>query len=53
LKKRSKKLFAPALANQIDDMIKDAVSERPLARLPTGEGETHCVETLTWLDIYT
>ncbi|MDB5481718.1 MAG: DksA/TraR family C4-type zinc finger protein [Caulobacteraceae bacterium] len=32
-----------AVQDQIDDTIVDGVS-RARARLPTGEGETHCVE---------
>jgi phage/conjugal plasmid C-4 type zinc finger TraR family protein len=32
-----------AVQDQIDDTIKDAVTSAR-ARMPTGEGETHCVE---------
>jgi phage/conjugal plasmid C-4 type zinc finger TraR family protein len=32
-----------AVQDQIDDTVRDGVM-RARARLPTGEGETHCVE---------
>jgi hypothetical protein len=35
-----------AVQDQIDDTVMDGVM-RARARLPTGEGETHCVECVT------